>query len=515
MITYAENNTRRSILSSTIALSFLAVFIKFLGLIKQSVFAAYCGANEETDMFFIVSGVLISLCTIIFSAISVSLLTIHTETLFHEGRESSNDLINKSLRFFLPISILITLFFILAAPLVARFLAPTYPPEKITIMARYIRMLSVVFVLWCYYLTVNVVLETDKRFLPGRCQGLFQNVFLIISAIFVYKTKGVDSLLVAFLFSGIIECVFVTWCSRKQFHFLLGKLSTSNDSIKRLLNLSIPLIIGSAIYEINDIVDKQISSSLGEGNVSYLTYGSSINELVIGVIAMAISLVLFANFSEWVSKGEIQKIEQYLKHTLIALALIILPIMAICIFSGEDLVRILYERGSFGEKEVQNTYWVAIGYSLGFLFASARTIMVKVFYAFQDTKRPMINGLFSIGINVFLSIMLSRVFGVWGISLATSIAMFFSLLIMIVQLKKHLSLNYREISPDILKALVAFTISCLILYVTSSIIKFNNVYISLISKALICMIPYSSILFFLKPHMVSNIKSIYKHENNS
>ena len=190
---FDKNSTKRSILSSTMAVSVLAIFIKLLGLIKQSVFAAYCGATEETDMFFIVSGVLVSLCSVIFSAISVSLLTIHTDTLIHEGRESSNNLINKVLRCFLPASFLITLFFIIAAPLVARFLAPTYTPEKITIMAKYIRMLSIVFVLWCYFLTINVVLETDKRFLPGRCQGLFQNIFLIVSAVFAISPQSLFS----------------------------------------------------------------------------------------------------------------------------------------------------------------------------------------------------------------------------------------------------------------------------------------------------------------------------------
>lgn len=506
-----KNSTKRSILSSTLAVSILVVFIKFLGLIKQSVLAAYCGATEETDIFFIVSGVLVSLCSIVFSAISLSLLTIHTDKLIHESRESSNDLINKVLRCFLPISFLITLFFIIAAPLVARFLAPSYPPEKIAIMAKYIRMLSVVFVLWCYYLTVNVVLETDKRFLPGRCQGLFQNLFLIISAVFVYKSKGIDSLIQAFVFSGIAECIFVTWCSRKQFHLLFGRLSTSNESIKKLLKLSLPLIIGSAIYEINDIVDKQISSSLGAGSVSYLNYGSTINDLVTGVIVMAISIVLFANFSEWVSKGEIGKVENYLKNSLVYLTLLIFPLMALCFFAGEEIVSILYERGSFGQIDVQNTYWVAIGYAVGFIFSAARAIMVKVFYAFKDTRKPMINGLVSVSLNICLSILLSKSLGVWGISLATSLAMLVSISFMSIQLKQYLPVfNYKQVKPEIAKGFIAFVFTCFVLYASNRLFQINNIYLALTFKALISIIPYCLILMTLKSSVLSKLFTYLK-----
>lgn len=168
----------KSILTSTLYVTLLTFFIKFLGLVKQSVLAAFCGATDETDAFFIASGVLLQLCTMIFSAISISLLTVHTKTLVNQGREMSNDLINAVLRCFLPISLAITLLFMIGAPWVARFLAPSYGDEQIEILAHYVRLMSCVFVLWCYYLTINVVLETDKEFVPGRGQGFFQNIFL-------------------------------------------------------------------------------------------------------------------------------------------------------------------------------------------------------------------------------------------------------------------------------------------------------------------------------------------------
>lgn len=503
-----ETSSNKAIINSTLVISLIGVIIKFLGLVKQSVLAAYCGATEETDIFFLVTGVLASLCTMVFSAISVSLLTIHTDKLIFEGRESANDLINKVLRCFIPISFFITIFFILTAPWIAKFLSPTYTSDQIMVMAKYIRMMSFVFVLWCYFLTINVVLETDKRFIPGRGQNLFQNIFLIIAAILVYSRTSIDSLIWAFLLSGLAECILVTWCARKQFKFIWGTLQTPNSEIKTLYNLAIPLIIGSAVYEVNDIVDKQISSSLGEGNVSYLNYGSTINEIVTGVIVMALSTVLFSHFASWVSEGNTHKLERTLKICMTYLTFTILPIITLCTFAGDDIVRILYARGSFGETEVYYTYYVSIGYAVGFLFSSIRAILIKVIYAFKDTRGAMVNGIVSVLLNIILSIFISRLLGVWGISLATSIAMLFSTILLCVQIRKHLpSFSIVSERRELIKELIAFVVSSAITCLSSRLLDINNIILSFGCKAILCIFSYLTILIISQSHIVISICS--------
>lgn len=497
---------KKSIISSTMIVSLIAVFIKFLGLIKQSVLAAYCGATEETDMFFIASGVLVSLSTVLFYALSVSLLPMHTDTLLHKGRGAANDLVNKVLRCIIPLSAGITIFFILASPWVARFLAPTYTDVQIMVMARYIRMMSVVFVLWCYFLTINVVLETDKRFIPGRGQNLFQNIFLILSAIFVYSRTGIDSLIWAFIMSGVSECILVTWCARRQFCIIWGRLSTPKSDISKLFRLSLPLILGSAVYEVNDIVDKQISSSLGEGCVSYLTYGSTINEIVTGVIVMALATVLFAHFSTWVSEGNLQKLQHTLRISITYLTLVIFPVLTLCSFAGDDIVRILYARGNFGEQEVHYTYLVSVGYAAGFVFSSVRDVMVRVLYAFKDTRRAMINGIISVSFNIMLSITLSRFIGVWGVSLATSVAMLLSIVLLHYQVRHHLpSLSFASEYGEIGKGFAAFVLSSIITYMITIFIITDNLFLFFASKCVACITVYLATLALLRSDSIRMI----------
>ena len=504
----------RSIIYSTLQVTIITVLIKMLGLVKQSVLASICGATNETDIFFIVTGVLVSLSSIIFSAISISLLTFYTNRLAKEGRQSANRLINATLRSFLPIAILISIFFCWFSKDIGHVLAPSYNDKELVIMGKYIKLMSVSFVFWCYYLIINVILENDKCFLPGRLQGLFQNLFIIIGATFFYRKYGIVALIYAFVLSGLCQCIVVTWCARNDFKFIFTKLNEI-VSIKKMIKLSLPLIIGNAIYEINDIVDKQISSGLGPGNASFLTYGSTINDIVAGVIVASVSVVLFSHFATWVAENKNEEVEKSLKNVLCLLTIIIYPVMVMCIVSGDQIVDILYGRGNFGEKEILATSGVVCCYALGFIFQAMRVNIVKVYYAYQDTKTPMINGIVAIAINIVLSVCFSRYIGIAGVALATSIAMLVITIMLGRGIRKFLpKFNFKEIFIECFKGLLAAVLSGGFVYIFKFYVHLNK-YLNFILEGMICLIVYSVILCILKSNSFMKILFIGKREIKS
>lgn len=490
-------SSKRKILLSTVEVVVATLIIKFLGLIKQSVLAAYCGATAESDAFFLATGTLVSLCSVVFSSISISLLSIHTDVLVNQGREKSNELINASLRVFIPVAIILSLLSYVFAPYLAKFIAPAYNADELFLLTRYVRMMSISFVFWCYYLTVNVALETDKIFLPGRGQGFFQNVFLILGAIFLYGRYGMGVLVYAFLFSGLAECILVTWCARKKFRIIFGRIA-SYDDVKHIVEVAVPLFLGNAIYEINSIVDGQISTSIGAGSASILTYGATIHDMVVGVVVNSVSTVLFSHFSTWIAEGDIRKVETGLNDVLEYLTMLLFPIMIMCIVAGDQLVEIFYGRGSFGATEIQRTYGVVIGYSLGFIFQAARSNLVKVYYAFQDSQSPMINGMISVSCNMVISIVLSRFIGVAGIAAGTSCSMFIVTVLLLKGVKKYLpGFRLKDSLTEVGKGLVASAITCTLLILLRKVIDMN-VWAEFIIEGLLVVLVYSMMLIVMK-----------------
>ena len=500
---------KKGIIGSTLQLTVAVLFIKVLGLAKKSIIAAVCGATAETDAFFIASEVIAALCTVFFSSISISLLSMHTNRLLKEGRDASNNLINAVLRTFIPIAFVITIIFASFSDEISRILAPSYEGAQLQDLSSYIRIIAIVFVFSCYYQIINVVLETDKRFLPEKGQAFFQNLFIIVSALLFYPKMGISALLWAFVLAGFVQCIQITWNARNCFKF---KLKTSDEiaSIKMLISLAGPLIVGNAIYEINDIVDKQISSGLGHGGVSVLSYGASINEIVTSLIVTSLSTVLFSHYATWIAEGKIEKVGNNLQQSLEYLLVIIMPIMVMCFVAGDLIVGVLYGRGSFSTDAISRTNGVVIGYSAGFFFQAARATIVKVYYAFQDTKTPMINGAISVAVNVVLSFTLSKFMGVTGIALATSISMLVVTALLLPGVKKYTpSFSMKSSIPDGLKILSVSGI----VWLTAALIKTTlqgDIYLQFLIMGTYIVLTYAALIMLLRVKCINRIIERFK-----
>ena len=120
----------------------------------------------------------------------------------------------------------------------------------------------------------------------------------------------------------IIQCIYITFVARK---YISPKLRTTSEKkeLKKVLLVTLPILFGNALFEVNDIIDKRIATGLGHGNVSYLTYGSSINEMVTTLIVASLASVLFTNFSLWIANKEEDKVKSTLDKSYVYLFFII------------------------------------------------------------------------------------------------------------------------------------------------------------------------------------------------
>ena len=244
------------------------------------------------------------------------------------------------------------------------------------------------------------------------------------------------------------------------------------------------------MYEVNQIVDNQISTGLGNGSASVLNYGASVHDMVVGVIVTSISVVLFSHCSTWVAQGQTGKVGKSLEKILVYLTLILLPITGMCVIAGDQIVELFYGRGNFGTNEITLTYSVVIGYSLGFVFQAARANLVKVFYAFQDSKTPMINGMISIVCNITLSFLLSKFIGISGVSLATSIAMMIATILLLRDVKNYLpGFSVKSCFSEIRKGITALILSVVVLLLVKEVVNLSTL-ICLIIEGVVVVIVF-------------------------
>ena len=133
-----KNNLGNSIIKSTLFISIFTIFSKVLGLVKQVVISSIGGASLETDAYSISTGIFGQIVTLIFSAVSVSALTLYVEIKEKKGKTEASNFIKTLLMTLIPFSIILAIIVFLLSDQFATFLASSNDLNYIRLLSKYI-----------------------------------------------------------------------------------------------------------------------------------------------------------------------------------------------------------------------------------------------------------------------------------------------------------------------------------------------------------------------------------------
>src|SRR5699024_719208 len=103
--------------------------------------------------------------------------------------------------------------------------------------------------------------------------------------------------------------------------------------------------------------------------------------------------------------------------------------------------------------------------ALGLVGSSLRLMLNKVFYSFQDTKTPMINGAIAVAVNIILNLLLIKPMAHNGLALATSISATVTTILLIIDLRKSIGpIGMKKISVTFIKSSFAAAIMGIVVY---------------------------------------------------
>ncbi len=217
-----------------------------------------------------------------------------------------------------------------------------------------------------------------------------------------------------------------------------------------------PVMFGTSINQINVLVDQTIASRIAIGGISALTYANRLNWFVQGVIVMSIATVMYPMISKMVVDDNIVGLKKTLAESITSISLLILPATFGTIIFAEPIVTFLFARGEFDQEAIKVTSYALVFYSIGMVGFGLREVLSRVFYAFQDTTTPTKNATIGMVLNIVLNIILSRILGIGGLALATSISATFTTGLMLISLRKKIgSFGMRQIAISLVKILSA------------------------------------------------------------
>ncbi|NLF27380.1 MAG: hypothetical protein GX592_05725, partial [Clostridiales bacterium] len=135
-------------------------------------------------------------------------------------------------------------------------------------------------------------------------------------------------------------------------------------------------------------------------------------------------------------------------------SLVMMPIIAISVVVGPDIIKALFMHGAFTQESVSITSAVFIAYAVGMMGFGLRDLLNRVYHSMQDTRTTMYVAVAVVVANIALNFVGRALFGVPGLALATSVTGTAGMFAMYWLLKrKFRHLGMRLILPDLLKIL--------------------------------------------------------------
>jgi len=344
-------------------------------------------------------------------------------------------------------------------------------------------------------------LQLKNNFSIPAVMGIPLNLVIIISIVLSAKIDNVAILLVGTVIAmGVQMLLLVPFVLKKGYRYKLV-IDINDQYLKSMIYLSIPVILGISVNQINVLVDRTIASQIAIGGISALTYANRLNLFIQGIFVMSLATVMYPVISKMAAENNIKGLKKSLLETIGSVNLLVIPATIGSMFFAESIVTILFGRGAFDTQAIVLTSSALFFYSIGMIGFGLREVLSRAFYSMQDTKTPMINASIGMALNIILNIILARYLGIGGLALATSISAILTTYLMFISLRKKIGpFGMKKISISFLKILFASLVMGLIAklsfnYLTANIFSQN---LSLIISIGIGALTYFGIIYFMK-----------------
>ena len=213
-----------------------------------------------------------------------------------------------------------------------------------------------------------------------------------------------------------------------------------HPAIRKLLRLWLPLFLYLAVANISLLVERNLASRLSAGAVSTLYYALRLFTVPSNFLAAPLAIVAYPGFAREAKRSQRGELANQVSRMFGLVLFLFVPITVWTVLNALPITRLLYEHGRFLPADSLATAHVLSIYSVGILANAIAVILLRCFFAIEDTVTPLIAELAALGFFVTAAPYLTRQFGISGLAAARSMTfcLVTSILMFVVWKRQHL-----------------------------------------------------------------------------
>lgn len=466
----SENNEKTV---KTVGLMVLATLIgKVLGLVREQYLALNYSIGTDAVAFMTASRIPRLFFDAVFaSAISASFIPVFNEYLSKKGKKEAFALANRFITIIGILTVALTVLGTIFAPEIVKLLATGLDEETSIFAVELLRYMfpSMVFT-GIAFSFVGILQSMDEFTIPALMSAV-SNVIVILYYIFFNDKYGIYGLTAAFMLGWFMQAAIQLPSLFKRGYIFKPGFSFKDEGLKKIGLLMLPVMVSTWIQPVNLAVSTNFASWLFEGTgqaVAAMEYANNLYTIIVGVIVLSIANVIFPKLSRLSTENESEAFGKTISGTFRAMAFIIVPMMVGLMCISDEVVRIIYMRGDFGEVAVSLTSTALFYLCPGMIGYGIQNILSRAYFAKMSGKLPLISGVLSIVVNVVLCALLKDSMGVGGLALAGAVSSTVSAVVLLIPMYKE---NPDILDKGFLKDLAKIVISAAVMAVAVVLTK--------------------------------------------
>ncbi|MHB1926987.1 MAG: murein biosynthesis integral membrane protein MurJ [Leptospirillum sp.] len=437
---------------------------RIMGFVRDMLIAYSFGTGVASDLFYIgyrIPNMLRELFAE--GTLSSAFIPQLTRTLKEEGRERASRMMTS-----VGILILLILLCILAAgevlaPTLLDILAPGYASQPSTreLGTTLIRIMFP-FLLFISFsaIAMGSLNVQGKFFVPALSPAFFSCGLIVGTILPPSLTLGhrVYGLGFGVLLGGLFQWMVQWHPLRKGIIHLDGTLTLQeawkDSDARKVLRLLLPSIGGLWVTQGNLLIATFFGSLLVSGTISALYYAMRLVQFPLGLIGAAIATVLLPVLSQQrMEENGVAKNIRTLAESYRLSLFFMIPASAGLMALAPPLIRLLFEHGSFSSLSAVLTQKALWGFAIGLWSFSGVRILVRVYYAHQDTRFPVWAAFWGLVTNFGLSFLFYRSAGIFALAIGISAGSLVNHLVIFTGLKRYLGKTPWEIFGNLFPVL--------------------------------------------------------------
>ena len=442
------------------------VLSRFTGILREVILSDRFGTSAQYDAYlaaFRVPDLLFQL--VAGGALGSAFLPVFSGFWIKDDKPHAWLLFSRVLNLITLLLIVLASFAALFSPWIVQYiLAPGFTPEQQALTASLMRGMLLATVVFGASGLVMGALNATQHFVAPAAAPVVYNLAIILAAYYLAPIFGIYGLVIGVVAGALGHFLVQLPALVRRGARYTFSVSWRDASVRTVLKLMGPRVLGLFFVQMHFLVNTILASSLASGSLSALNYAFLLMLLPQGIIAQAMATAAFPTFAAQYAAGQPDALRRTFNQTLRTVIFLSIPAAALLYVLDRATIGVLFEHGEFNARSTDMVVFALQFYLLGLLAHSALEIIVRAFYAVQNTITPVAVGIAAMILNISLSLLLVRPLSFGGLALANSTATTVEMLVLLWLLRKRLGgIDGRSVWGTLLRSTVGAAVMAIVL----------------------------------------------------